>query len=226
MKSIKDIYKIGKGPSSSHTMGPAKAMSIFVSEHPEAEAYEVVLYGSLADTGRVHGTDRALEGATEKPVSIIFNTENKDIPHENTMYIYSVVGGKRSDTPMRVMSVGGGDIRIEGREESSAEDIYPETTFAEIAELCKGQGIRLSDYVVMREGEEIYSFLYDVWEVVRPSWTALQPPEYFPEASELSARLSIFTISVTSTKAPSRAKTALSAPMHTPSVSRTHPSEL
>jgi len=78
-----------------------------------------------------------------------------------------VVGGKRSDTPMRVMSVGGGDIRIEGREESSAEDIYPETTFAEIAELCKGQGIRLSDYVVMREGEEIYSFLYDVWEVMK-----------------------------------------------------------
>ena len=53
MKSIRDIYKIGKGPSSSHTMGPAKAMSIYVSEHPEAESYRVVLFGSLADTGEV-----------------------------------------------------------------------------------------------------------------------------------------------------------------------------
>ena len=51
MKSIRDIYKIGKGPSSSHTMGPAKAMSIYVSEHPEAESYKVILFGSLADTG-------------------------------------------------------------------------------------------------------------------------------------------------------------------------------
>ena len=54
MKSIKDIYKIGKGPSSSHTMGPAKAMSIYVSEHTQAESYKVVLFGSLADTGEGH----------------------------------------------------------------------------------------------------------------------------------------------------------------------------
>ena len=60
MKSIKDIYKIGKGPSSSHTMGPAKAMSIFVSENDTCDSFEVILYGSLADTGRGHGTDVAI----------------------------------------------------------------------------------------------------------------------------------------------------------------------
>ena len=70
MKSIKDIYKIGKGPSSSHTMGPAKAMGIFVSENSDADSFEVTLFGSLADTGEGHGTSKAIEMMTEKPVAI------------------------------------------------------------------------------------------------------------------------------------------------------------
>ena len=167
MKTIKDIYKIGKGPSSSHTMGPAKAMSIFVSENPDADSYEVILYGSLADTGEGHGTDKAIDTVTEKAVNIIFNTTDREgLPHENTMDIYAIAGGERKNK-MRVMSVGGGDIKIEGREASSLDDKYPESTFCEIAELCKKEGIRLSDYVIMREGEEIYDFLYTVWETMK-----------------------------------------------------------
>ena len=166
MRSIRDIYKIGKGPSSSHTMGPAKAMSIYVSENPDADSYEVILYGSLAETGRGHGTDKAIESVAEKPVKIIFNKEKKDLPHENTMDIYSVRGGVRSEGYMRVMSVGGGDIEIEGREASACESIYPESTFAEISAYCKSHGIRLSDYVIMREGEDILTFLYTVWETM------------------------------------------------------------
>lgn len=166
MKSIKDIYKIGKGPSSSHTMGPAKAMGIFVSENGDADSYEVILYGSLADTGKGHGTDKALELMTDKPVKIEFNTVDRDLPHENTMDIFAIKNGERVGK-MRVMSVGGGDIEIEGREDSHESDIYPETTFSEIAALCKKEGIRLSDYVVMREGEGIYDFLYTVWETMK-----------------------------------------------------------
>ena len=166
MKSIRDIYKIGKGPSSSHTMGPAKAMSIYTSEHPNAESYVVVLFGSLADTGRGHGTDKAIESVTEKKVEIIFNTTDRDLPHENTMDIYSVVGGERVEK-MRVMSVGGGDIEIEGREGEGASDVYSENKFSEIAEFCKHEGIRLSDYVFMREGEGIRDFLLEVWGVMK-----------------------------------------------------------
>ncbi len=171
MKSIKDVYKIGKGPSSSHTMGPARAMEIFVSEHPDAEGYSVTLYGSLADTGRGHGTDHALQKAAgDKPCEIIFNTTLRELPHENTMDIYVLKSGKRVGNPMRVMSIGGGDIRIEGRSlDSDAADVYPESTFAEIAVFCKKEGIRLSDYVEMREGKEIYNFLYDVWDVMQAS---------------------------------------------------------
>lgn len=169
MKSIRDIYKIGKGPSSSHTMGPAKAMSIFLAEHPDADSYEVVLFGSLADTGKGHGTDKAIESLTDKPVKIIFNTTDRDLPHENTLDLYFIKAGQRSKTPMRVMSVGGGDIEILGRESLTADNIYPEQTFSEISELCKHEGIRLSDYVVMREGEEIFDFLYTVWDVMKHS---------------------------------------------------------
>ena len=168
MKSIKDIYKIGNGPSSSHTMGPARALEIFISENPSAEAYAVTLYGSLADTGRGHGTDQALRiVAGERPIEIIFNTAEKNLPHENTMDIVALSGGVPVGETMRVMSVGGGDIEIVGREIPKTEYIYPESSFAEIAELCKGQGIRLSDYVIMREGEKIYDFLYTVWEVMK-----------------------------------------------------------
>ena len=166
MKSIRDIYKIGKGPSSSHTMGPAKAMGIYVSEHPDAESYKVILYGSLADTGEGHGTDKAISAATEKAVEIVFNTTDRELPHENTMDIYSVVGGVAQDK-MRVMSVGGGDIEIEGREGEGATLVYPETTFAEISALCKREGIRLSDYVLLREGEDIRDFLYIVWTTMK-----------------------------------------------------------
>ncbi len=166
MKSIRDIYKIGKGPSSSHTMGPAKAMSIYVSEHPEAEAYHVVLFGSLADTGRGHGTDKAIEMESNKPVTIEFNVVDRDLPHENTMDIYSIVGGERVDK-LRVMSVGGGDIQIEGRGDPTFSDVYPEKTYDAISAFCKKEGIRLSDFVYLREGEEIIPFLYDVWTVMK-----------------------------------------------------------
>lgn len=168
MKSIRDIYKIGKGPSSSHTMGPAKAMEIFVSENPDAESYYVVLYGSLADTGKGHGTDNAIAMvAGSKPCEIVFDKENRALPHENTMDIFAVRAGVRDEVPMRVMSVGGGDIRIEGRDFAAMGQIYSESSFAQIAAICKKSGIRLSDYVINAEGEEIYDFLYDVWETMK-----------------------------------------------------------
>ena len=167
MKSIREIYKIGTGPSSSHTMGPVKAMQIFVSEHPDADSYEVILYGSLSDTGRGHGTDVAIKAvAAEKQVNIIFNSTDRDLPHENTMDIFAIKDGKKSE-PMRVMSVGGGDIKIQGRDLSFVDDVYPESTFSEIADYCKRQGIRLSDFIEMREGEEIYKFLIEVWETMK-----------------------------------------------------------
>jgi len=167
MKSIKDVYKIGKGPSSSHTMGPAKAMEIFASENESADSFRVILYGSLADTGKGHGTDNAIAMvAGEKPVEIVFNTTLRELPHENTMDLYAISGGE-TVAEMRVMSIGGGDIRIEGRESRGADDVYPESTFTEISTYCKAHGIRLSEFVIMREGRELYDFLYEVYDTMK-----------------------------------------------------------
>ncbi len=168
MKSIKDIYKIGKGPSSSHTMGPARAMALFARENPDADSYRVTLYGSLAKTGRGHGTDNAIcLEAGEKPVEIIFDTRDIELPHENTMDISAIKDGLPTSSPMRVMSVGGGEIRIEGRAELDPPEVYPERSFAEISEYCKAHGIRLSEFVILREGEGVYDFLYTVWDTMK-----------------------------------------------------------
>ena len=122
MRSIREIYKIGKGPSSSHTMGPERAAKLFLKEHPEAERFEVILYGSLSKTGKGHGTDRVLyETFAPNPARVIFAEDTpEDIPHPNTMDFRALIGDTVTGT-MRVMSIGGGDIRIEGREEDASE---------------------------------------------------------------------------------------------------------
>ena len=86
MKSIRDIYKIGRGPSSSHTMGPERACRLFRDEHPDATAFEAVLYGSLAKTGPGHGTDRIIrETLAPLPCDVRFDLEESDLPHPNTL---------------------------------------------------------------------------------------------------------------------------------------------
>ena len=169
MKSIREIYKIGKGPSSSHTMGPARAAQIFKSEHPEAERYRVVLYGSLSKTGVGHGTDRVLrEVFAPTEAEIVFAREDPaDMKHPNTLDFFAVENGAEVG-PMRVQSVGGGDIVIEGREEAAAdEEVYAEKSFAEIAQFCKWRELRLWEYVELCEGPGIWDYLAKVWKTMR-----------------------------------------------------------
>ena len=94
MKSIRDIYKIGKGPSSSHTMGPERAAKLFLSEHPEADRIQVILYGSLSKTGVGHGTDRVLrEVLSSVDNKIIYAQEDpEDMGHPNTMDFFRLSG--------------------------------------------------------------------------------------------------------------------------------------
>lgn len=168
MHSIREIYKIGKGPSSSHTMGPARAAGIFKEEHPEADSFRVILYGSLAKTGKGHGTDVAILQMLEPVQSeVVFQLEaDFPLPHENTMDLFAFSGEKQTGF-MRVMSVGGGDIRIEGRPTEAEADVYPETTFAEIAAICKHRNIRLTQYIEEKEGKEIYDTLFQVWNTMQ-----------------------------------------------------------
>ncbi|MBP3321246.1 MAG: L-serine ammonia-lyase, iron-sulfur-dependent, subunit alpha [Clostridia bacterium] len=169
MKSLRELYKVGRGPSSSHTMGPEKASKYFLSKTPDADSYEVILYGSLAATGKGHRTDAAIEETiAPKPVKIVFDNDTpaETLPHANTMDFIAYKEGKEL-LRTRILSVGGGDIRIEGCPEEEKPEIYKENSFTEIAALCKAKKIRLSDYVFETEGPEIRHFLYDIWQVMK-----------------------------------------------------------
>ncbi len=169
MKSIRDVFKIGRGPSSSHTMGPEKAAKIYRQEHPEAQAYRVKLYGSLSKTGKGHMTDRVLyETLSPVPTEVIFCTETPEgVTHPNTMDFF-VMNDGREDCLMRALSVGGGDIRIEGRaEDAQEEDVYPENSFAEVLDFCRFRGLDLAEYVEVSEGEEIRDYLRVVWQQMK-----------------------------------------------------------
>lgn len=171
MKSIRDIYKIGTGPSSSHTMGPARAAVIFRGEHSEADKFQAILYGSLSKTGRGHGTDRAIrEALAPVAAEVIFSErEPEDIKHPNTMDLIALRGGEELGR-IRVHSIGGGDIVIEGREqEMESEEIYMENSFAEILQFCQYRYVDLVEYIEMNEGPEIWDYLMGVWRVMAAS---------------------------------------------------------
>ncbi|WP_238899856.1 L-serine ammonia-lyase, iron-sulfur-dependent, subunit alpha [Clostridium sp. YIM B02500] len=170
MKSLIELYKIGSGPSSSHTMGPEKAARIFKAENEGAELFKVLIYGSLAKTGKGHMTDKAIiKALSPVPTEIEFITHVDFIlPHPNTIDFLAYKDGRQT-TSMRVVSVGGGDIVIDGREEMLAPDIYKENTFEEISSLCKANNISLSEYIEQCEGKKIWDFLYEIWDAMKHS---------------------------------------------------------
>ena len=170
MKSIRELYKIGRGPSSSHTMGPERAARQFRAEHPEADAFQVKLYGSLCRTGQGHGTDRVLhEALSPLPAEVLFCEETPpDVTHPNTMDFAALKAGQVCGTA-RVLSVGGGDIRFMDRPEDVSEEIYPENTFAEVEEFCRFRGLDLAEYVEFNEGADIWDFLGEIWQTMKQS---------------------------------------------------------
>ena len=171
MKSIRDIYKIGKGPSSSHTMGPGFAAKIFKDENPEADSFKAILYGSLAKTGIGHGTDRVLiDTFAPIPVEVkISNMDPEKLKHPNTLDLEAFKDGKEI-SKQRFISIGGGDIVIEGRGSDKTpveEDVYIENSFAEIRQFCSFRYIDLVQYIELNEGEEIWEFLETVWKAMK-----------------------------------------------------------
>ena len=166
MKSVRNIFKKGVGPSSSHTMGPVYAAKRFLSENPDADSFKVILYGSLAKTGEGHGTDRALKDAFLPFESdIVFNMEEHELEHPNTMDIFAFKN-KKELMKKRVLSIGGGEIRFVGEEVHEKEEIYKEKNLGEIIALCKERNMRLSDYVFCHEDEDFKHFLSDVWQTM------------------------------------------------------------
>ena len=171
MKSLRELYKIGRGPSSSHTMGPQKASQMFLAKHPEAAAFEVTLYGSLAATGKGHLTDVAVKYAlSEKgaPVEIIWRPDIFLPYHPNGMKFVSRDADGNATDEWMVYSVGSGTIS-EGPGSLIGEgpDIYALHTIKDIMQWCRETGRSIWEYVDECEDSSIWDYLMEVWTAMK-----------------------------------------------------------
>ncbi|MBO7326661.1 MAG: L-serine ammonia-lyase [Clostridia bacterium] len=167
MKSLVELYKIGRGPSSSHTMGPERACKEFIDQHEGIDSVKVVLFGSLAKTGEGHGTDRVIvKTFAPIPCKVDFDTTTIDIPHPNTMDIIGYCQDKEV-AKSRVMSIGGGSIMYENKVVVETPDVYSLHTFSDIAEYCKSKSIRLWEYALENESAYFLDHMYKVWDVMK-----------------------------------------------------------
>ena len=162
MKSLRYLYRIGYGPSSSHSIGPHRAAKYVRKNFPDMTSCDVYLFGSLALTGKGHMTDKTIEQTLSPiPCNIIFDFDTK-VEHPNTMKFVSHFSN-RDDVVTMIVSPGGGAIEINGEPKDAEVDIYPEANFAEIAKICGKNKWTLVDYVRHYEGEEIFEYLHKVF---------------------------------------------------------------
>ncbi len=169
MKTIKEIYRIGHGPSSSHTMAPRRASEQFLARNLEAARFEVTLYGSLAATGKGHLTDVAILDVLEKkaPVKIIWENEIFLPYHPNGMTFKSFNNENVLMEEWTVYSVGGGALEEEGKKNTSP-DIYPITKMTEILNWCEDTGKGFWEYVNDIENDPyLMDYLEEVWQTMQ-----------------------------------------------------------
>ena len=169
MKSIKSVYKIGHGPSSSHTVGPYNAARIFKKRYPDADRYRVTLYGSLAFTGEGHGTGKAVKSGLPG-AEVVFNKEVDEatLPHPNTMLFEAFKDGQMIGSN-RIMSIGGGSIRIENETSDEEIEVYRQQNFSQILDTCKKRSINLSQFIYRFEDPSIRTYLQEVWDAMKNS---------------------------------------------------------
>jgi len=167
MESLRELYRIGRGPSSSHTMAPHRAALIFRDRYPQAASFQVSLYGSLAATGRGHLTDVAVQEAlSPRPVEILWRPEVELPLHPNGMEFVARSAAGETLGSWRVYSPGGGALREEGRPEESRQ-VYPLDNMAEILRHCTANGLTFWEYVEACEGREIWDYLAEVNRVMQ-----------------------------------------------------------
>ena len=165
MKTIKSVYKIGNGPSSSHTVGPYHAAQIFGARYPQADRFRVTLYGSLAFTGEGHGTGKAIVSGLPG-AEVVFDREQTDLPHPNTMRFEAFRGGELIGEN-RIFSIGGGSIRIEGEPSEDEVEVYPQQNFTEILQICKQRSLNLAQFIYRMEDDKLRDSLKLVWEAMK-----------------------------------------------------------
>lgn len=192
MKSLRNLYRIGRGPSSSHTMGPERAAIYLKNKYKGIIQVNIILYGSLAFTGKGHLTDKVLiETFFPIPTQVIFDYKTK-VNFPNTFDVELILNNGQKINK-RVLSLGGGAISISGEEEELEKDIYPQKNFKEIKNFCLEHNFSLADYVEHYEGEEIWSYLETVWnQMSKTIHEGLEKEGVLPGKLKIARRASSF----------------------------------
>lgn len=147
MKSLKELYRIGPGPSSSHTMGPQRAAKLFKEKYFQADHFEVELYGSLSLTGKGHLTDYIIIETMKPKECVVFFKARANLKHPNTMCLMAYDADHKKLGEWTVYSVGGGAIQIEGEASKEGKDVYPHHSLHDILTYCEEHHLKLWEYV-------------------------------------------------------------------------------
>jgi len=189
METIKTIYRIGYGPSSSHTMEPRKAAKIFLAQNPNSDFYKATLYGSLAATGKGHLTDKViLDVFTNKNIEIIWKKEVILKKHPNAIKFEAINQGKTIDEET-FYSIGGGKIITNNSKPEKSERTYPFENMNDVLKYCNKNGMQLWQLVFEFEESEINSYLHKVWDIMQLSIkNGLKTEGTLPGAIKLSRK--------------------------------------
>lgn len=168
METLKELYKIGCGPSSSHTMGPRKAADDFNRRYPQASSFHVTLYGSLAATGKGHLTDYTLtEAFYPKPLEVVFDDKTIKHKHPNALTLQALDQAGHVIAEETVYSIGGGAICTDDNFGHHLHHIYPHKSMDEILQYTSEKRMLLWEYVEEYEGAEIWDYLTEVWKQMK-----------------------------------------------------------
>lgn len=166
MESLRELYKIGVGPSSSHTMGPQRAAKRILELYPDASRFHVDLHGSLALTGKGHLTDYIIEKTfSPKPVTFSFKSDALKF-HPNGMIMHVFDANDQEVKAIEVYSIGGGSILFKGDMEEKAKHVYQQNNMDEILKYVDTHGISLYEYVLFNEGEDFDHYLSTILEAM------------------------------------------------------------
>ena len=170
METIKKIYKIGYGPSSSHTMGPNRAAEMFAARTKlTATNYRVTLYGSLAATGRGHHTDLAItRGLAPKDVELVWHADIVKPFHPNGMLFEALDNEGHVQDSWLVYSIGGGYLATEEGDVplgiTPEGEVYPHNTMTDIMAYIEQEGLSFWEYVEQCEDGSLWFYLEEMWQ--------------------------------------------------------------
>ena len=166
MQSIREVFYIGHGPSSSHTIGPYNAAKYIVDKYPHVKEINVTLYGSLASTGKGHLTDYIIDMVLKDVVHSIFFNYKKKMKHPNTM-VFEITLLNDKKVKEVIESIGGGAIRTKDDKKSTQIDVYPHQSLKEILEVCNQRKEKLEDYIIRREGTMILNYIDELIKTIK-----------------------------------------------------------